>query len=202
MVLMSAIPRCPRRVYLPDVPRFISSRVKHPHQRTCFGFIHLLFLSLSWIINTSALLSGWRSMANGAFGERIRMDCDETSDAASARGWTACRGELRRLTRPGGSRLRYCTAGTGPPPVPLHAVRTQLDPFRDGHERFAETSRDSMAGGPAMPKCRHRATMIYSEHLPPRADPTTWHRSAPDPDSRTTLRRSSPIHSREVFSRG
>ena len=110
-------------------------------------------------------------MANGASGERIRMDCDETSDAASARGWTGCRGELRRLTRPGGSRLRY-TAGTGPPPVPLHAVRTRLNHFSEGHERRLG------------------------------ADPTTWHRSAPDPDSRTTLRRSNPIHSREVFSRG
>jgi hypothetical protein len=168
-----------------DVPRFVPSCAQAPTSTTWFDSIWLLFLSNSWSISTSALLSGWRSMANEAFGERIRMYCDD----------------LRRLTLPGDSRLRY-TAGTGPSPVPLHAVRNQLDPVRDGHERFAETSRDSMAGGPAMPKCRHRATMIYTEHLPPQADPTTWHRSAPDPDSRTTLRRSNPIHSREVFSRG
>ena len=54
-------------------------------------------------------------MANGAFGERIRMDCDETSDAASARGWTGCRGDF------GASpdlMARVCatTAGTSPPP--------------------------------------------------------------------------------------
>jgi len=67
-------------------------------------------------------------MANGAFGERIRMDCDETSDAASARGWTGCRGELRRLTRPGGSRLRY-TAGTCPPPFRCTQFGHSWTPF-------------------------------------------------------------------------
>jgi hypothetical protein len=82
------------------------------------------------------------------------MDCDETSDTASAKG------------------------------------------------QFAETSRDSMADGPAMPKCRHRATMIYSEHLPASVRPDAMPQIRAVPDSRTTLRRSNPIHSREVSSRG
>src|SRR5439155_22685687 len=34
------------------------------------------------------------------------------------------------LSRPAGSRLRYYTAGTGPPLVLMHTVRTQLDYFQ------------------------------------------------------------------------
>ena len=137
-------------------------------------------------------------MANGASGERIRMDCDETSDAASAGTWTGCRGEFRRPTRSGGSRSRYYSAGTGPSPVLLHTVRAQLDHFREGHERFAAASRDSIEGGARY--AEGRATMTYSERDWPR--PHKPHRSSPDPESRTTLRCSNPIHSREVFSRG
>lgn len=73
-------------------------------------------------------------MANEAFGERIRMDCDETSHEASARRWTGCRGDLRRLTLPGDSRLRYYTAATGPT-VLGHAVPAQLNHFCKGHRR-------------------------------------------------------------------
>ena len=182
-----------------DVPRFVPSCAQAPTSTTCFDFIWLLFLSTSWSISTSALLSGWRSMANGAFGERIRMDCDETSDAASARGWTGCRGELRRLTN---LVARVCAT---PQALALpRSVGHSSDPVKPllRGPRAAETSRDSVADGPAMPKCRHRATMTYGEHVPPGAVSTTWHRSSPDPDSRTTLRCSNPIHSREAFSRG
>ncbi|OBI42354.1 alpha/beta fold hydrolase [Mycobacterium sp. E796] len=45
-------------------------------------------------------------------------------------GWSGGRGEVRFLRRPDGSRLRYFTAGTGPPLVLLHTVRTQLDYFQ------------------------------------------------------------------------
>ncbi|MFZ1179452.1 MAG: alpha/beta hydrolase [Mycobacterium sp.] len=44
--------------------------------------------------------------------------------------WSGDRGEVRFLRRPDGSRLRYFTAGTGPPLVLLHTVRTQLDYFQ------------------------------------------------------------------------
>jgi pimeloyl-ACP methyl ester carboxylesterase len=44
--------------------------------------------------------------------------------------WSGGRGEVRFLQRPDGSRLRYFTAGTGPPLVLLHTVRTQLDYFQ------------------------------------------------------------------------
>ena len=44
--------------------------------------------------------------------------------------WSKGRGEVRFFTRPDGSRLRYYTAGTGPPLVLIHTVRTQLDYFQ------------------------------------------------------------------------
>jgi pimeloyl-ACP methyl ester carboxylesterase len=44
--------------------------------------------------------------------------------------WSAGRGEVSFLRRSDGSRLRYFTAGTGPPLVLLHTVRTQLDYFQ------------------------------------------------------------------------
>ncbi|WP_068180984.1 alpha/beta hydrolase [Mycobacterium sp. UM_CSW] len=44
--------------------------------------------------------------------------------------WSGGRGEVRFLRRSDGSRLRYFTAGTGPPLVLLHTVRTQLDYFQ------------------------------------------------------------------------
>ena len=44
--------------------------------------------------------------------------------------WSSGRGEVRFFTRSDGSRLRYFTAGTGPPLVLLHTVRTQLDYFQ------------------------------------------------------------------------
>ncbi|OBH04357.1 alpha/beta fold hydrolase [Mycobacterium sp. E1747] len=44
--------------------------------------------------------------------------------------WSWGRGEVRFLRRSDGSRLRYFTAGTGPPLVLLHTVRTQLDYFQ------------------------------------------------------------------------
>jgi pimeloyl-ACP methyl ester carboxylesterase len=44
--------------------------------------------------------------------------------------WSGGRGEVKFLQRSDGSRLRYFTAGTGPPLVLLHTVRTQLDYFQ------------------------------------------------------------------------
>lgn len=44
--------------------------------------------------------------------------------------WSGGRGEVKSLRRSDGSRLRYFTAGTGPPLVLLHTVRTQLDYFQ------------------------------------------------------------------------
>ena len=44
--------------------------------------------------------------------------------------WSQDRGAVKFFTRSDGSRLRYFTAGTGPPLVLLHTVRTQLDYFQ------------------------------------------------------------------------
>jgi pimeloyl-ACP methyl ester carboxylesterase len=43
--------------------------------------------------------------------------------------WTDGHGTVAFFTRSDGSRLRYYTAGTGPPLVLMHTVRTQLDYF-------------------------------------------------------------------------
>jgi len=51
-------------------------------------------------------------------------------DATYTTTWSHGRGEVRFFTRPDGSRLRYYTAGTGPPLVLMHTVRTQLDYFQ------------------------------------------------------------------------
>ena len=44
--------------------------------------------------------------------------------------WSNGHGDVRFFTRADGSRLRYYTAGTGPPLVLMHTVRTQLDYFQ------------------------------------------------------------------------
>jgi pimeloyl-ACP methyl ester carboxylesterase len=43
--------------------------------------------------------------------------------------WTNDHGAVEYFTRSDGSRLRYFTAGTGPPLVLMHTIRTQLDYF-------------------------------------------------------------------------
>jgi hypothetical protein len=58
------------------------------------------------------------------------MQRDEFPDATYTTTWSNGRGEVRFFTRPDGSRLRYYTAGTGPPVVLTHTVRTQLDYFQ------------------------------------------------------------------------
>jgi pimeloyl-ACP methyl ester carboxylesterase len=58
------------------------------------------------------------------------MQHDEFPDATYTTTWSNGRGEVRFFTRPDGSRLRYYTAGTGPPLVLMHTVRTQLDYFQ------------------------------------------------------------------------
>ena len=51
-------------------------------------------------------------------------------DATYTTTWSHGRREVRFFTRPDGSRLRYYMAGTGPPLVLIHTVRTQLDYFQ------------------------------------------------------------------------
>ncbi|MBV9350628.1 MAG: alpha/beta fold hydrolase, partial [Mycobacterium sp.] len=54
----------------------------------------------------------------------------EFPDTTYTTTWSDGRGQVRFFTRPDGSRLRYYTAGTGPPLVLMHTVRTQLDYFQ------------------------------------------------------------------------
>ena len=58
------------------------------------------------------------------------MQRSEFPDSTYTRTWSNSRGEVRFFTRPDGSRLRYYTAGTGPPLVLMHTVRGQLDYFQ------------------------------------------------------------------------
>jgi pimeloyl-ACP methyl ester carboxylesterase len=58
------------------------------------------------------------------------MQRSEFPDATYTRTWSNGHGEVRFFTRPDGSRLRYYTAGTGPPLVLMHTVRGQLDYFQ------------------------------------------------------------------------
>jgi pimeloyl-ACP methyl ester carboxylesterase len=58
------------------------------------------------------------------------MQHNDTPDTAYTSKWSNGRGDVRFFTRPDGSRLRYYTAGTGPPLVLMHTVRTQLDYFQ------------------------------------------------------------------------
>jgi len=54
----------------------------------------------------------------------------EFPDTAYTATWSGGQGQVRFFTRPDGSRLRYYTAGTGPPLALMHTVRTQLDYFQ------------------------------------------------------------------------
>jgi pimeloyl-ACP methyl ester carboxylesterase len=58
------------------------------------------------------------------------MQPNEIPDQRYTLTWSGGRGEVKFLPRSDGSRLRYFTAGTGPPLVLLHTVRTQLDYFQ------------------------------------------------------------------------
>jgi pimeloyl-ACP methyl ester carboxylesterase len=58
------------------------------------------------------------------------MKHNRTPDQSYTTTWTGGRGDIAFFTRPDGSRLRYLTAGAGPPLVLLHTVRTQLDYFQ------------------------------------------------------------------------
>lgn len=58
------------------------------------------------------------------------MRTNEIPDQRYTLAWSGSRGEVKFFRRPNGSRLRYFTAGTGPPLVLLHTVRTQLDYFQ------------------------------------------------------------------------
>jgi pimeloyl-ACP methyl ester carboxylesterase len=58
------------------------------------------------------------------------MRLNEIPDQSYTMTWSGGRGEVMFLRRSDGSRLRYLTAGTGPPLVLLHTVRTQLDYFQ------------------------------------------------------------------------
>ncbi|MBP1817019.1 alpha/beta hydrolase [Mycobacterium sp. OAE908] len=58
------------------------------------------------------------------------MQTNEFPDSSYTNTWTNGRGEVRFFTRRDGSRLRYYTAGTGPPLVLMHTVRGQFDYFQ------------------------------------------------------------------------
>jgi pimeloyl-ACP methyl ester carboxylesterase len=58
------------------------------------------------------------------------MLLSEIPDQKYTMAWSDGRGEVKFFRRSDGSRLRYFTAGTGPPLVLLHTVRTQLDYFQ------------------------------------------------------------------------
>jgi pimeloyl-ACP methyl ester carboxylesterase len=58
------------------------------------------------------------------------MQREDFPDSTYTTTWSTGRGDVRFFTRPDGSRLRYFTAGTGPPLVLMHTVRTQLDYFQ------------------------------------------------------------------------
>jgi pimeloyl-ACP methyl ester carboxylesterase len=58
------------------------------------------------------------------------MQHNDLPDTTYTKSWSNGRGDVRFFTRPDGSRLRYYTAGTGPPLVLIHTVRTQLDYFQ------------------------------------------------------------------------
>jgi hypothetical protein len=62
--------------------------------------------------------------------ERTEMQHNDFPDTTYTRTWSNGRGEVRFFTQSDGSRLRYYTAGTGPPMVLIHTVRTQLDYFQ------------------------------------------------------------------------
>ena len=57
------------------------------------------------------------------------MQTNEIPDDSYTATWSNGHGKVKFFTRSDGSRLRYFTAGTGPPLVLLHTVRTQLDYF-------------------------------------------------------------------------
>jgi hypothetical protein len=64
------------------------------------------------------------------FPEVPEMQHTNLPDTTYTKRWSNGRGDVRFFTRPDGSRLRYYTAGTGPPLVLMHTVRTQLDYFQ------------------------------------------------------------------------
>lgn len=58
------------------------------------------------------------------------MSTNAIPEATYTTTWTHGHGEVNFFERSDGSRLRYYTAGTGPPLVLIHTVRTQLDYFQ------------------------------------------------------------------------
>ena len=58
------------------------------------------------------------------------MQHNDVPDSTYTITWSNGRGDIRFFTRRDGSRLRYYTAGTGPPLLLMHTVRTQLDYFQ------------------------------------------------------------------------
>jgi pimeloyl-ACP methyl ester carboxylesterase len=67
------------------------------------------------------------------------MPLSEIPDQNYTMAWSDGRGEVKFFERSDGSRLRYFTAGTGPPLVLLHTVRTQLDYFQRVIPRLWDT---------------------------------------------------------------
>lgn len=58
------------------------------------------------------------------------MQHRESPDTTYTTMWSRGHGEVRYFTRSDGSQVRYYTAGSGPPLVLMHTVRTQLDYFQ------------------------------------------------------------------------
>jgi hypothetical protein len=52
------------------------------------------------------------------------MKHNDFPDTTYTTTWSNGQGEVRFFTRPDRSRLRYYTAGTGPPLILMHTVRT------------------------------------------------------------------------------
>jgi len=55
---------------------------------------------------------------------------DDDEAARTYTGTWCAHGDIRHADLPGGGRVRYLIAGSGPPLVLLHTVRTQLDHFQ------------------------------------------------------------------------
>jgi pimeloyl-ACP methyl ester carboxylesterase len=58
------------------------------------------------------------------------MHSNEIPEKSYTQRWSGGHGKVEFFTRTDGSRLRYFTAGTGPPLALMHTVRTQLDYFQ------------------------------------------------------------------------
>src|SRR5437899_8088761 len=88
------------------------------------------------------------------------MERNDLPDTTYTTTWSNGHGDVRFFTRADGSRLRYYTAGTGPPLVLMHTVRTQLDYFQRVIPLLWShytVSRDSIARGSVIRRYRRQS---------------------------------------------